>query len=120
MNQAQLKSTKAGNIVCLAVLILGMQGCASGQCDDYMTYDDILNTWVGVDLDRFERITDRRPLDSMERPGNKLQYTYNTPYYNYDGSQMYCRTWLDVDRNSGEIVSWRHEGDCYMHGRCTD
>ena len=99
---------------------LGLQGCASFSCDNYMTYDDILNSWVGDDLSDFERRTNSRAYSTMDRPRNRIEYTFNTPYYNYDGTTMPCTTWLEVDRASGEIVSWSYEGDCYMHDYCGD
>ena len=55
----------------------------------------------------------------MDRPRNTIQYEYNTPYVNYDGSRMYCKTWMEVDRDSGKILAWHYEGDCHMHGRCS-
>lgn len=98
----------------------GLQGCAAFSCDNYQTYDDTLDSWVGADLSAYERRTENRAYSTMERPRNQIEYAFNTPYYNYDGTQMACRTWLDVDRSSGKITSWRYEGDCYMHGYCRD
>ena len=98
----------------------GLQGCAAFYCDNYRTYDDTLDTWMGADLSDYERRTDNRAYSTMDRPRNRIEYAFNTPYYNYDGTQEACRTWLEVDRGSGEIVGWRYEGACYMHGRCAD
>ena len=98
----------------------GLQGCASFSCDNYMTYDKILDSWVGDELSSYERRNDVRAYSSMDRPQNRIEYAFNTPYYNYDGTQEACRTFMEVDRGSGEIVNWRYEGACYMHGRCAD
>ena len=104
--------------VALAIMTFGLQGCSVLSCDNYMTYDDILDTWVGSDLSAYEQRTDNHPYSTMERPRNMMEYAFNTPYVNYDGSQQACRTWLEVDSQTGEIVGWRHEGECYMHGYC--
>lgn len=109
---------RCGILVIAMPAFLAMSGCAAFSCDDYMTYNDVLDTWVGADLSNYESRTNRRPLNVMERPQNRLEYAFDTPYRNFDGSEMYCRTWLEVDRGSGEIVNWRYEGDCYMHGFC--
>ena len=102
------------------LLAIGLQGCAILDCDDYRRYDDILDSWVGNDLEDYERRNNGKARAVMERPRNRLEYEYNTPYTAYDGTQSYCKTWLDVDRDSGKIVNWRYEGDCYMHGYCAD
>jgi len=117
MNQ-HITIRRIGILASAVALLVGMSGCAALSCDDYMTYSDVLDTWVGADLSQYEYRTDLRAYDVMERPRNRLEYAFNTPYRNYDGTEMYCRTWLEVDRHTGEIVSWRYEGDCYMHGRC--
>jgi hypothetical protein len=112
------RSTSAiRNVVVAAAAVLLLQACAT-SCDNYMTYDDILNTWVGHDLDAYERQLDVRASNVMERPLRRLEYTYSTPVHRYDGSEAYCRTWLEADRDTGKIVTWRYEGDCYLHGYC--
>ena len=113
-------SLRAARLFAMVTMIISIQGCALTNCDNYATYDDILDSWVGAELNEYERRHRGRPLQVMERPQNQLQYEFNTPYYNYDGSQYYCKTWLDVDRATGEIIGWRYKGDCYMHGRCSD
>jgi len=106
-------------VIAIACLVLPLfQGCASLGCEEYMTYDDLLDSWVGSPLTQYEQRNDKGPLSVMERPMNRLEYAYDTPYYQYDGSTLYCRTWLEADRDTGEITGWRHDGDCYMHGRC--
>lgn len=94
-----------------------LQSCAM-NCDDYRTYDDTLDSWVGHNLEDYERRTGNRASNVMERPRNRLEYSYSTPYTGYDGSQSYCRTWLEADKNTGKIITWRYEGDCYLHGYC--
>jgi hypothetical protein len=111
-------SKRIASAALAAAFLMTAQGCSMMSCDRYLTYDDQLDSWVGASLDDYERRFERRPSNVMERPQNRLEYTFETPYRQYDGSQLYCRTWLDVDRSSGEIVSWRYEGDCYMHGFC--
>lgn len=94
-----------------------LQGCAM-SCDDYRTYDDTLNSWVGHNLKDYERQTGHQASSVMERPQGRLEYSYSTPYTGYDGSQMQCRTWLEADRETGKIITWRYDGSCYMHGYC--
>lgn len=101
-------------------LTSGLTGCAVLSCDNYMTYDDVLDSWVGGELSAYEQRTDNRAYKTMERPQNRIEYAFNTPYQNYDGTIEACRTFLEVDRSSGKIESWSHEGSCYMHGYCND
>lgn len=104
-----------------AVLIVAscvFSGCAAFKCDNYMTYDQTLDSWLGSELSAYESRNDIRALNVMERPRDQLEYEYDTPYYNLDGSTTYCRTFLEVDKSSGDIRNWRTAGNCYMHGRC--
>lgn len=101
-----------------AVLVAG-QGCSLLECDNYTSYGDILDTWVGSELSEYESRQDSRPDSVMERPGNRLEYSFDTPYYDYSGNYYRCKTHMEVDRNSGLIKSYSYDGDCYMHGRCT-
>jgi hypothetical protein len=94
-----------------------LQGCAM-SCDNYRTYDDTLDSWIGYNLEDYERRSGNRASNVMERPQGRLEYTYSTPYVSYDGSQTYCRTYLEADRETGKIIAWRYDGDCYMHGYC--
>ena len=102
----------------LTMLAMTIQGCSALSCDDYMTYDAVLDTWVGSSLEDYEYRTGNHPYASMERPQDVIEYAFNTPYVSYDGTQQACKTWLDVDRSTGRIRGWRHEGECYMHGYC--
>lgn len=106
---------------CAALLVVPamslLQGCAM-NCKNYRTYDDQLNRWVGASLQDYERTMSVRPTSHMERPQGRLEYSYSTPARRYDGTQANCRTWLEADRDTGKIVSWRYEGDCYLHGYC--
>ena len=95
-------------------------GCAAFQCENYMTYDETLDSWVGAELSAYEDRNELRALTAMERPRNRMEYEYDTPYYNYDGSVSYCRTYIEADKTTGEILRWRTEGDCFLHGRCQD
>jgi hypothetical protein len=118
MKPQQKESGKLVAASAVVLFTLAMQGCSALSCDAYQSYDDVLDSWLGAQLNDYESRNDNQPYNSMDRPQNVIQYAYNTPYYNYDGSQVACRTFLDVDRSTGEIVGWRYEGDCYMHGRC--
>ena len=109
--------TKAPGVLLIPAL-LSLSGCAILDCEDYRTYSNTLDTWVGSDIERYERQLNRRPVDVMERPRNRLEYEYDTDYTQYDGSRLYCRTYFEVDRDTGQIVTWRYEGDCYMYGYC--
>lgn len=95
-----------------------LSGCSILDCENYRTYSDTLDTWMGADIDRYESQLHQRPIDVMERPRNRLEYEYDTDYVQYDGSELYCRTYFEVDRDSGRIVTWRYEGDCYLYGYC--
>ena len=50
------------------VLVSGLSGCAAFSCDNYMTYDDTLNSWIGAELSDYERRTDNRAYSTMDRP----------------------------------------------------
>lgn len=113
-----LKTGPTAVVVLAALISLTTPGCSMFSCDNYMSYDDLLDSWMGANLSEYERKNDRRPVSTMERPRNVMEYAFDTPYVNYDGSRQSCRTWFDVDRASGEIIGWRYEGDCYLHGRC--
>jgi hypothetical protein len=115
-----MNSQTGRNIAVAAALCVLLQGCAAFSCDNYQTYDDVLDSWVGADLSSYERRQDLKPLQVMDRPGGKFEYTFDTPYYDYAGNYNACRTLLEVDGDSAEIVSWSYTGNCYLHGRCVD
>ena len=98
--------------------LLSLSGCSILSCEDYQSYSDTLDTWVGTDIQRYESQLSKRPIDFMDRPRNRIEYEYDTDYSQYDGTELYCRTYFEVDRGTGEIVNWRYEGDCYMYGYC--
>ena len=119
MNSRSIQSA-ASRLTVSAVMFALLQGCAAFSCDNYRYYDDILDSWVGDELSSYERRHDLKPLEVMDRPGGKLEYTFDTPYYDYTGTYYPCRTLLEVDGDTGEIVGWRYTGDCHMHGHCAD
>lgn len=82
-----------------------------------MTYEDILDSWVGEKLSRYERVNNHRPLSAIDRPQNQIEYKFNTNVDSFD-KRYYCNTWLTVNRSTGRIVNWSYNGDCYMHGYC--
>ena len=99
--------------------VLTLSGCALFKdCLDYMSYDDILDSWVGSNVSEYESRNDKSPLRYIDRPQNRIEYEYDTAYVQYDGTRLPCKTWLTVDRDTGKIVTWRYEGECYMYGRC--
>jgi len=104
--------------IAIAITILFAQGCASLSCDDYTSYEDMLESWIGADLDSYERQNNDVALSVALHHVTHLEYEYDTPYTNYDGSLIFCKTWLLVDKSSSKIVSWYYEGDCDAHGYC--
>ena len=111
-----LTSGMGATVLAIAVCSL-LQACAL-NCKNYVTYDAMLDRWVGAELEDYERTTDVKALNVMERPRGRLEYAYSTPAVRYDGSKAQCRTWLEADRKTGKIVQWRYDGECYLHGHC--
>jgi len=119
-NFSYLISRIATRHIALAITVFFAQGCASLSCDDYTSYDDILESWIGADLDSYERQNNDLALSVALHHFTQLEYEYDTPYTSYDGSQIFCKTWLLVDKSSGKIVSWYYEGECDVHGYCSN
>lgn len=95
----------------IAILILTLLGCNSTK-----GYDNLLNTWVGKDVD--ELITAwGYPKDSFKAPNRNTVYVFSrsrvyTMPQNTGGQTLYfnCTTYFEVDED-GLIVGGRWEGN---------
>ena len=94
-------------------------GCSTFGCDDYFSYDEILDTWVGGSLMEYERSNNVRPISTLKRPQNRTEYSYRTHDEWVDGQRYDCVTRMTADDSTGEIVNWAYEGN-YCLGYCRD
>ena len=88
-------------------------------CDNYYSYDRIMDSWLGADLMEYERSQNLRPVSTLKRPQNRTEYSYRVRDEWIDGQHYDCVTRMTADDNTGEITHWAYEGNsCY--GFCND
>jgi hypothetical protein len=84
------------------------------DCTDYDSHEDILESWIGVNLVEYERAIGLRPTSTAQRPQYRTEYSYRTAYDPQTGDS--CIDRMVVDDASGNIVSWSYQGNmCYGH-----
>ena len=91
-------------------------GCAmlDMSCDDYMGYDEIMESWVGDDLMKYERQVGVRPFSTLKRPQNRTEYSYKVKDEWIGDMHNECTNRFTADDETGEIVDWSYSGNaCY-------
>ncbi|MEQ9315073.1 MAG: hypothetical protein RLN72_04420 [Henriciella sp.] len=88
-------------------------------CDDYFSYDEIMESWIGGDLIDYERRNNVRPISTLKRPQNRTEYSYRTHDEWIDGYHYECVTRMTADDTTGKITDWGYEGN-YCLGYCRD
>lgn len=109
-------------IASLAIILAGgaaFTGCSTFGCDNYFSYNDILDTWMGSNLIDYERSNGVRPISTLKRPEHRTEYTYQTHSEWIESTHYECITRMVADDNTGEIVSWSYDGN-YCIGYCRD
>lgn len=99
---------------------LPLTGCSLlEECDNYVSYDEVMDNWLGKDVESFERVFDVRPLETLKRPRGRTEYTYLTVDVRSDYMHSHCTTRMTADDETGVIDHWSYEGN-YCVGYCND
>lgn len=106
--------------VALVLVLLGIGPGCGLTCKNFVEYDQILESWVGANLTDYERRYNASPISATVRPRHRHEYKYLAKDVRLlDGSRYYCYDYLEVDDDTGKIVSWRYEGNSCT-GHCAD
>jgi len=111
-------------LIAIVASVNAISGCAiidTLTCpnEDWVGRTDILNNWIGRDINAYERSYGVQPTSNMPRPQNRIRYQYRV-MSGYNGPDYwYCDDSITVDNNSGQIVDWSFEGNnCSFESYC--
>jgi hypothetical protein len=99
-----------------------LSGCALlKDCAEWNWFSDNINNCVGQDVNCFTRVYQSAQLtDTVQLAQNRLMYKYSmSAPPSYDGDTYHsCKINLEVDGNTGKLISGQWDGDCDHWSYC--